>query len=176
MWWSDRRRLLGLLAAAPLAGCGFTPALAPGAPATALRGRIRAEDPTDRDGAAFVQRLEERLGRPSAPAWEMDWTPQVTETLLGLQPGLGETRGQLTGTLRWDLRPLGGETPVAQGIARQSAGFSRTATPLADRAAAEDARRRLMILLADAVVAELLATAADWAGDGPGNLSVDGAT
>ena len=167
MSWSDRRSLLLLAAAAPLAACGFTPALAPGAPATALAGRIRADDPTDVATAAFVTRFEERLGRPTAPAWRLSYALVITESRSALEPERGETRGQFDGTLRWTLLPWGGDTPVATGTARQFAGFSRTSTPLARRSAAEDARRRLGLLLADAVVAELTLTAGDWAAASP---------
>jgi LPS-assembly lipoprotein len=56
MWLSDRRAfLLGALA---LAGCGFTPAYAPGGAGAALRGQVRADDPTDSLGFAFVGALE----------------------------------------------------------------------------------------------------------------------
>jgi LPS-assembly lipoprotein len=163
MSWSDRRRLLALLAAAPLAACGFTPALAPGAPATALFGRIRADDPPDDAAAAFVARIEERFGRPADPAWRLAYTLSVLESRGALEPGLGETRAQLTGILSWRLLPMGGDAPVARGTQRQFTGFSRTATPLARRTAAEDARARLGRLLADALAAELIATAGDWA-------------
>ena len=167
MWWSRRSLLLAL--AAPLAGCGFTPALAPGAPAAGLQGRIRADDPPDRDAAEFLTRLEERLGRPTAPGWTLAYRLEVTETRLGLEAGIGETRGQMVGNVVWALTPEGAPDtrpgdPVARGQSRQFAGFSRTATPLANRAAAEDARRRLARMLADAVVAELTATASRWAG------------
>lgn len=162
MWWS-RRRLLGALAAVPLAGCGFTPALAPGAPAARLQGRIRADDPPDRDAAAFLTRLEERLGRPATPGWRLAYGLEITETRLGLEPGQGETRGQMLGSLRWELFPEGADAPVATGTARNFAGFSRTSTPFAIRSAAEDARDRVARMLADAVVAELIATAPDWA-------------
>ena len=164
MWWSDRRRLLLGLAALPLAGCGFTPALAPGAPAHALRGRIRADDPTDRDGVAFVARLEDRLGAPSAADWRLGWRLQITPERLGLAPGQGETRGQMLGQVVWTLTPEGADTPAARGQAEHFAGYDRTGTPLAIRAAAEDARSRVAEMLAEAVAAELVATAPRWAG------------
>lgn len=162
----DRRTLILLAALAPLAACGFTPALAPGAPAAALRGRIRADDPRDADDFALVARLEERLGRPEAPVWRLSWTLAVTEDRLGRTRDLGDTRGQMAGTLRYRIAPLGateGAPAAAAGTVSAFSGYSRTATPLANRAAEEAARRRLMVMLADALTTELTATAGGWA-------------
>jgi LPS-assembly lipoprotein len=164
MSWSERRKVLTLLAAAPLAACGFTPALAPGAPATALLGRIRADDPSDDITGAFVTRLEERLGRPADPGWRLAYTLTAFESRGALEPGLGETRAQITGILAWQLYPIGADTQVARGNLREFTGFSRTSSPLARRSATEDARDRLGRILADALAAELIATAGDWAG------------
>ncbi|MGY6411548.1 MAG: LPS assembly lipoprotein LptE [Alkalilacustris sp.] len=165
MWWSDRRRLILGLAALPLAGCGFTPALAPGAPALALRGRIWPDPPGDRPGVAFVDRLESRFGPPTAPGWRLGWSLQITPERRGPAPGVGETRGQMIGRLSWTLTPEGAETPILQGQAERFAGYARTTSPLAIRAAAEDARLRVAEMLADALAAELIVTAGTWARD-----------
>ena len=163
MWWSDRRRVLLGLAALPLVGCGFTPALAPGAAAGALRGRIRADSPRDEPGLAFLTRFEERMGAPEAAEWRLVWSLSIATERRGLVAGLGDSRGQMVGRLGWTLRPEGGGAPVASGRAERFAGYSRSTTPLAIRSAAEDARRRVAEMLAEAVASELIATAADWA-------------
>lgn len=162
MWSCDRRTLLLGLAALPLAGCGFRPALAPGTAAGGIRGRIRADDPADDAGLAFVTRLEERLGAPQAPGWRLGWSLGISTERRGLVAGLGESRGQMVGRIRWTLTPDGAEDPVARGTTERFVGYSRTTSPLAIRAAAEDARRRVAAMLAEAVAAELIATAADW--------------
>jgi hypothetical protein len=54
-----------LLLPLALAACGFTPAYgAGGAGAMRLHGTVRAADPTDKNAFDFVERIEERLGRP----------------------------------------------------------------------------------------------------------------
>lgn len=161
-----RRAVLALAVLFPLAACGFRPALAPGAPATGLFGRLRADDPADRDGVEFVARLEERLGRPAAPGWRLAWALALEEERLGLEAGVGETRAQVLGRLDWRLIPEGAEAPVAEGRIARFTGYSRTATPLAEEVAARDARVRLVRLLADALVTELTATAPDWTAAG----------
>ena len=163
MWWSDRRHLILGLAALPLAGCGFSPALAPGAPATALRGRIHPDPPADRPGVAFVDRLEARLGAPASPGWRLGWSLAITPERRGPAPGVGETRGQMVGRLTWTLTPEGAETPILQGQAERFAGYGRTTSPLAIRTAAEDAQLRVAEMLAEALAAELIASAGRWA-------------
>ena len=69
---SDRR--LFLIGLAALAGCGFTPAYGPGGAGAALQGKVRIAEPSDRNGFDLVQRLEDRLGRSSAPRYLLDFT------------------------------------------------------------------------------------------------------
>ncbi|MBK5926147.1 hypothetical protein [Rhodobaculum claviforme] len=167
MWSCDRRTLMLGLAALPLAGCGFRPALAPGGPADGLRGRIRADNPGDDAGLAFVTRLEERLGTPQAPGWRLGWSLGIATERRGLVAELGDSRGQMIGRLDWTLTPEGADTPVARGTAERFVGYSRTTSPLAIRAAAEDARRRVAEMLAEAVASELIATAPGWMDSAP---------
>ena len=163
MSWSDRRGVLLALAALPLAaGCGFSPALGRGRSAAALRGRIRAQDPTDSAGFELVARLEERLGAPGPDAFELSYALSLREQTLARVRGIGESRGQVAGTLRYQIRKPGAAGVLQSGTLRNFAGYSRSSTPLANRAAQEDARRRLMRMLADDLVAELILTASNW--------------
>ena len=70
-----------------LAACGFTPANAPGGPVSKLHERIRVDDPSDKNGFDFVERMEERLGRPEAPAFDLAYT--ITTKAVGDGSGLG---------------------------------------------------------------------------------------
>ncbi len=69
MSWSDRRAFL--LMPLALAACGFSPTLAPGSAAAGLQGKIRVADPKDKNGFDFLQRMEERLGRPDMPLYDL---------------------------------------------------------------------------------------------------------
>jgi LPS-assembly lipoprotein len=165
MWWSDRRGLVLALAALPLAaGCGFRPALGRGGSAAALQGRIRADDPRDRAAFELVARLEERLGPPGPDALRLAYALSLREEVLGRTAGVGDTRGQVSGTLRYELSRPGEAGVLHRGSVAAFAGYSRTATPLANRAAQEDARRRVTRMLADDLVTDLVASAAGWAG------------
>jgi LPS-assembly lipoprotein len=148
----DRRAaLFGLMA---LAGCGFAPVYAPGGQGAALRGAIRAADPVTRADQQFLIAFEERLGRPNAAPLTLSYTIAQDRTGAGRIDGLGPSRMTVQGRLAYSLRR--GETEVARGQVAASSSYSTTSTQLATLTAAEDAEARLMVLLADALVARLL--------------------
>ncbi|MCC5968607.1 MAG: hypothetical protein JJU15_01500 [Pararhodobacter sp.] len=151
MWLSDRRAfLLGLASLAGVAGCRFTPVYAPGGAGQVLQGAVRADDPTRREEFQFVAALEERLGRPDAPRYALSY--RIGRRFLG-----GDTsRMQVLGTLQYVLTDIATGAEIAEGRVDGDAGFSTTATQLAEQAAAEDAELRLMRMLADSVVLRLL--------------------
>lgn len=156
---SDRRAFLSLLAALPLAACGFTPVYGPEGGGGALRGRIRAEDPNDRFGYAFVARIEDRLGRPEAPDWALGYRIETEEIATGISPENDTTRYNITGRLDWTLGRPGDETPLFSGRIDSFTAYSATGTTVATRAARRDAEERLMTILADRLVSELYARA-----------------
>lgn len=168
MSWSDRRNLLAVLAVMPLAaaGCGFSPAYAPGGAAHGLRGQIRADDPQTGPDFDFIERLEERLGRPEGARFALAYAITTEQEGLARTAARRESRGQIMGSVQFELHRIDAQgenaAPLTSGTVRAFTGYSITATPLADRAAAEDARRRLMRMLADRVVTRLTATAGDW--------------
>ncbi|APX89746.1 hypothetical protein BV394_08470 [Brevirhabdus pacifica] len=167
---SDRRLFLarlgagtlGLGAAVGLGGCGFTPVYGPGGSAAGLRGRIRVGDPKSRRGFMLVGRLEERLGRPSAPDFELDFKLGTRSEGVAISSSNDIERYQLFGNVDFTLRPLGGTQVLTTGRVRSFTSYSTTSLTVGTLAAEEDAYDRLMVSLADLVVAELLATAVDW--------------
>ena len=95
----DRRTLLLSLTA--LAGCGFTPALAPGGSAEGLRGSIAVDAPADRQTFLLVQHLEQRLGKPNRASYRLAADLSISERGIGRDPDYNTTRRQLTGTLTY---------------------------------------------------------------------------
>ena len=152
-----RGLLLGALA---LAGCGFAPVYGTGGDAGALRGAVRAADPDTQAGFEFVTRLEQRLGRPAAPRYDLVWAFSDTEQALAIDGSNEITRYNVEGTLVWRLEPAGGGAPVLEGTERSFTSYSATASTISTLESERDARDRLMRILADAVVARLLAWAA----------------
>jgi LPS-assembly lipoprotein len=156
---SDRRTFLGLIAALPLAGCGFAPVYAPGGPGSALNGTILADAPEDRLDYEFVAHLETRIGRGSAARWALGYRIVTRQNSIGVSPENVITRYNLSGRLDWSVRPVGGGDPVLDGIIENVTSYSATGTTIATRSARRDAEERLMVILADQLVARLYAGA-----------------
>lgn len=153
------RRFL-LIAPLVLAACGFTPAYAPGGAATALLGTVYVQDPGDRNGFDLVERLEERLGRPEAPRYDLAYTI-TTETLgVGFTADNQITRYNLKGVIDYTLTDRASGARVTGGRVQNFTGYSATGSTVAGLAAEEDAGLRLMRILADQIVVRLVAALA----------------
>ncbi len=150
----SRRALLSSCFA--VAACGFTPVHGPGGTAEGLRGRIEVAAPADEEGFALVRRLEERLGRPRGADLSLLADIRLSEESVGFLPDGEISRFSVEGRVDWQLTRVNDGTLVATGDANSFTSYSATSTTVATRFAQRDARRRLMIILADQVVADLL--------------------
>lgn len=157
--YSRRFTLMGL---AMLAGCGFTPVYGPGGSAEALRGQIDVDGPRDIPGFALVRQLETRLGLPDAPVYRLAAEIQLEEDELGITTGQEITRYEVLGRVRFRLIDLATGDIATRGVVENFTSYSATDTAFATRSAQRDARERLMVALADQVVARLLATSGEW--------------
>lgn len=156
---SFNRRFL-LLTPLALAACGFAPVNAPGGAISRLHERIRVDDPSDKNGFDFVERMEERLGRPEAPAYDLSYTITTTAVGVGFTIDSEITRYNLEGVIDYSLTERGTGARVAGGKAQSFTSYSATGSTVAGLAAEEDAAFRLMRILADQVVARLIAVSA----------------
>lgn len=157
MWWSSPLAL-----ALALAGCGYTPALAPDGPAAGLRGAIAFEAPETPAEFWLTQRLEDRLGVPRAPRYALSTEVDVEEVDVRVTPEEITVRENYVGLVTYRLTDATTGTALRTGSVRSFTGFSGGSTTVASRVAADAAQERLMIILADRIVADLLATAGDW--------------
>ncbi len=145
------------LTGAALAGCTFTPAYAPGGPAATLQGAVRVDSPDTKNGFDLVERLEERLGRPDAPRYNLSYRIETDRIGVGVTPENAITRYHLRGRVIWQLTDLAG-TKVTEGVADSFTAWSATGSTVAGLSAEEDAAYRLMRILADQMVTRLLAS------------------
>ena len=159
---SDRRTFLTLLALAPLAACGFTPAFGTRGPAEQLLGSVHTTDPVDKNGFDFVQRVEERLGRPTDPVYELAYAISTGSVGVGITPDGAVTRFNLTGAIDWTLSRRADGSRVDGGHIDSFTSYSATGSAVAGLTAEADAGLRLMRLLADQVVTHLVAGSASW--------------
>ena len=161
MSWSRRG---ALLAAAAAAGCGFSPALAPGGAAGGLRGEIEVSAPGNFQGYELTRRLEERLGLPASPEYTLRIAITTGSQVTGIPADGVAARQNIVGQADYTLTEISTGNVVRRGQVQSFTGYSSTSTTAATRAARADAEERLMTILADRIAAELLATAADWRG------------
>lgn len=151
--------MTGLLA---LGACGFQPVYGPGGSAEGLRGQVEVADPADREGFELVRQLRWRLGEASSPHYRLDAEIALYEREIGITPDQVTTRFQVDGRVAYSLTRIGTDAILARGTARSFTSYSSTSTTVATLRAREDARDRLMVILADRIVAELLAGGPVW--------------
>ena len=160
----DRRAILLSLTA--LAGCGFSPALAPEGGAGILRGNVRVADPTTRDEFDLANRVTERLGPPNTPRFTLVVDLEVEEDPLAITPEQVIERYNVVGRVKWQIRSTADDGLLALGSENNFTSYSATGTAVSTLSSQADARARLMTALADQIVTRLLATAPEWANDG----------
>lgn len=153
-----RRSLILLLLA--LAACGFTPAYAPGGAATRLTGAVRAADPGDKNAFDFVERIEERLGRTEVHRYDLAYSIATEAVGVGITPDNRIIRYNLQGVIDFTLTDAATGQRITGGRVQSFTSYAATGSTVAGLAAEEDAAFRLMRLLADQVVARLIAEAA----------------
>ncbi len=148
-------RRAAILSLVALASCGFAPIHGPGGSARSLRGRIAVLAPADEEGAALVRRLEDRLGTPRDSDFVLAAQIRIDETAVGFLSGAEISRFNVEGQVDWQLTDNASAT-VATGRERGFTSYSATSTTVATTSARRDARRRLMVILADLIATSVL--------------------
>lgn len=157
-----RRRALALGAALALSACGFTPVYGPQGIAQGLRGEILVAEPSDRLGFVFVARMEDRLGQPQSAPYLLDFRIQTEREGVGITPARETTRFNVLGRIDYTLTDRATGTELKRGKVENFTGYSATGSIVGTISATEDAAERLMVILADQLMTELIVTAPDW--------------
>lgn len=155
----DRRSLI--LMPLALAACGFTPVYGPGGNGSKLYGQVAVVAPASDESYILYRELEERLGHTEDPVYRLALTPSIARQGQAITAAGEITRFSLVGRVTYSLHRLSDETVVASGNVENFAGYSATGTTVEALAAENDAKERLMSILADQISARLLATA-EW--------------
>ncbi|MBN8631128.1 MAG: hypothetical protein J0L76_09770 [Rhodobacterales bacterium] len=153
-------RRFALLAPFALAACGFTPAYGPGGSAGKLTETIWVQDPLDKNAFDLVERLEERLGRPENIRYDLAYTITTESVGVGITSDNKITRYNLKGVVDYTLTERATGARVTGGRVQSFTAYSATGSTVAGLAAEEDAGLRLMRILADQIVARLIAASA----------------
>ena len=157
----NRRRFGVVLAAAALAGCGFTPVYGPDGTGAALLGQLSLDPPQDRNDYLLQRRIEERLGQATAGAWRLSTQIKTDDIGLGFTTDGDITRYNINGTTDYTLRRTGSSEIFRQGKIQHFTSYSATGTTVATLAAKRDAEVRLMTILADQIIDQLLIMSED---------------
>ncbi|MDC0737916.1 hypothetical protein N6L24_06475 [Cognatishimia sp. SS12] len=158
----DRRSFLRLTAAPLLlAGCGFEPAFGPNGAARTLLGQVLVDEPTTSDGFVLTRQLEHRLGRAANPRYGLSVAITTEKEGVALTADNRTTRIDILGQATWALRALDSKEVLLSGKVDNFTGYSTTGATVSELAAERDARRRLMIILADQITLALTAQASE---------------
>lgn len=150
----SRRAALAL--ALGLAGCGLRPVQNGGGD---LYGTIGFDTPGTVAGFRLRTRLEERLGRSTAPDLTLRVRLSSRQRAAAVASDGDTVRSNLVGTATWSLQSAATGAIVDAGEVEAFTSFSSTASTVATQATRDDAEARLSVLLADMIIARLLARA-----------------
>lgn len=149
--WSRR----GLLAAAlALAACEYEPVLDPGDP-PGVGVPIALAAPAGELQFFYRERLADRLGDAETADLTLTYSVETSVIQEAISPDRVTERFLINGLARWTLATTFEE--VASGDVTGSASYSNTGTTVSAAAAQRDAQRRLMVILADRTVSQIVA-------------------
>lgn len=152
----NRRSVLFMAAGLPLvAGCGFEPVYGPDSAATRLRHTILVDEPNNEDQFELVRQLEYRLGAADNARFGLSVALDISEVGVAVTSDNRTTRKEVIGAGTYALRDLGTKEVLLSGKVDSFTGYSTTGSTVSELAARRDARRRLMIILADRITTEL---------------------
>lgn len=156
------RRAFLFACIAALGACGFTPVYAPGGVGENLRNTILLAEPDSRNEFVFVAQIEQRLGRAQEPAYAMNYTITTRSEGVGVTPTQETTRYNLFGKVSYEIIDRSNGEKISGGTVENFTGYSATSLIVGTQSVTRDANQRLMVILADQVVARLIATSRDW--------------
>lgn len=156
----DRRTLL--LGLVTLPACGFEPVYGTGGSAEGLYGQIRFETPDDVNGYNLRNQLEDLLGRSASARYEMQVSLRLRTESLAITSQQSINRLNVIGTATYQVRDLSTGRVVDRGSVNNFTGYSASGTTVATASARDDAFERLTQILADQIVAQVLATSGSW--------------
>ncbi|TMV04890.1 hypothetical protein FGK63_17580 [Ruegeria sediminis] len=154
----DRRSLLMIPLA--LAACGFEPVYAPGGTASGLDGKVRVSAPNSVESYLLVQNLEQRLGRHAGSGDEYKLNVNVSTVTQPLAVSTANeiNRYNILGRVNFSLQSSATGAVLASGEVDNFVSYSAAGSTVDTLADERDAKDRLMVLLADQVLARLYST------------------
>jgi LPS-assembly lipoprotein len=153
--YSITSRRVALLALLAVGACGFTPALAPGGGMLKLRNTVAVSAPDTIAGFAIRSRLIDRLGLATTPIATLSVNVEQALDVASQSQSGSTLRYNVVGAAGWQLTAANG-TVWGSGQVEGFTSYAATGSTVATQSAATDAVGRLMTILADKVVTQLM--------------------
>lgn len=151
-------KLLLVLPIMALTACGFTPVYGTDGSINVLMGSVLVLEPKTHNGYLLTKQLESRLGRTTDPRFDLGLEITTTLETLNINAEGDIERYNLIGSAPYTLRDKQTGQITASGKVNSFTGYSATGTTVATQAAQQDAQKRLMIILADLIITNLITT------------------
>jgi len=162
---SDRRTFLAGLGLLGLGACGFQPVLKAGGAARGLRGQIRFNLIESRAGFVLLEKLEKAFGDGGLNArFQAKTELNFEEQELVLIAATSLTRVTLFGGVKVAITDTTKDAIVFEDKIRDVVSFTTSAETAVTIASQQDAKDRLVGVLAERLILQLNATAESWAG------------
>ncbi len=149
----DRRFIL--LAPLAFAACGFTPVYAPDGPGAALQNKVLVDAPGTQDAYLLTRELEQKLGRSDTPVYALSLDLDISRAQVAIDREGDTGRFNRNGAVNFALREMATGQIATSGRVENFVGYSATGTTVETLAGEADAQRRLMVILADQIIARL---------------------
>ena len=154
------KRIIGFWALLLLGACGFEPVYAQSTSTNSVRNNFDLSAPTDRGTYQFYHNLKGQISDNPQAQYALSYTISQSATNSATDADGKSHRGVLKGSLAYRItRKINGET-VKTGDVKGFTSYSALASSVASDAAGRDATKRLMKILSDNLVDELMMVAA----------------
>ena len=154
------KRIIGFWALLLLGACRFEPVYAPSASTNSVRNNFDLSAPTDRGTYQFYHNLKGKISDNPQAKYALAYTIFQSATNAATDADGKSHRGALMGSLAYRItRKINGQT-VKTGNVKGFTSYSALASSVASDAAGRVSTKRLMKILSDHLVDELMMVAA----------------
>ena len=154
------KRIIGFWALLLLGACGFEPVYAQSTSTNSVRNNFDLSAPTDRGTYQFYHNLKGQISDNPQAQYALSYTISQSATNAATDADGKSHRGVLKGSLAYRITgKINGET-VKTGNVKGFTSYSALASSVASDAAGRDSTKRLMKILSDNLVDELMMVAA----------------
>ena len=139
-----------------LISCGYKPIYGPDGSAATLIGKVSIESPSNRADYLLYHQLNNHLQDSDDGFYRLSINIVEISSRAAIDENGRAHRALLQGSASYDLRRMSDQKSVINGIVQGFTGYSTQAASVASHASSRDATKRLMTMLADKIIYELV--------------------